>query len=165
MFNTTALYEAQTAYNQALDTFNKDLEGRLEFHNTIVKNLALKFNSELTPKSVIISAFSLEFSAADFVRENETTIVFRDKTHGGSNRTIPKYLLHNDPMLIAQYVRKKIRKLQISEREHELREAEKRLNTVRNNRIRAEETEKTVAQTVDEARRVLMRKLNKRNEN
>jgi hypothetical protein len=101
--------------------FFNSIKSNIHAYNTVVRNLALKFNSEQTPFSTVYDKLYIN-PESEFVRIEAYTqqYVFSYK---GMEQKVPMVLLTNNPIVVAQYVRKQIRSIQDAAREKAYQEA------------------------------------------
>lgn len=176
MFLTAAaeFIEARKEYNEKLNAFSAELKARINAHNTVVRNLARKFNSDLTPYREIITNCEIivdpaTFTGISYGYANFTETVASPKPSFYSNKpttrqkSIPFELLRNDPIASAVYVRKQIREMQKNKRAAELKKAQDELKKARQAKTIAENNEKKIAAQVEATQASLGRAINRTN--
>jgi hypothetical protein len=90
--------------------FNAEFQERIKFFNTVVRNLATKFNSPELSFSQIYNQLSISPSS-----ELSHVNTYSGEYMIGS-RSISMSLLRNDPIAISVYVRREIRRMQVEQR-------------------------------------------------
>lgn len=165
MFSKTAatFVEARAQYNHALAEFSEELNKQVEAHNTVVHNLAKKFNSELISYQEIVAKCKIVIDPANFSgMSNEylsfTVPVQSSYSYGKAQTTrqlIPVAILRNDPIASAMYVRSQIRALQNQKRTDELKKIEAELKKARQAKTTAANNEQRIAERVELYRKQL----------
>lgn len=125
--------------------FSKQLKGNINAYNTVVRNLARKFNSDTLKYSTITARLAIH---PDAVLKTITKDYYVFE-YDGKTQSIHKNLLRNDPIAVSQYVRYHIRQLQTETRANEYKSA-KAAKDKANRELKAvqrnfEQAEKTLA--------------------
>lgn len=134
----TAQVEAQKALNESNRAFNETLKSNIQFYNTIVRNLVRKFHSPMIGWTSTIDALSID-PKSEFVRVNPSTGDYTFVRPNGEEFKVNFTLLRQDPIAIAQHVRRAIRRMQDVYRENEYKnivseqkQAQRALTTAQN---------------------------------